>query len=159
LSATATNDQIRLDWTSSLDATNYNVKRSTTSGGPYTIITSTSSTNGTDTNVLAGLTYYYVISAVDQFGESTNSTQASAMIVARQPVISMPILQGANLVLSGTGGVPTASYYVLSSTNLTLAPAQWSAIGTSSFDNSGRFSFTNILDPWVPQLFYMLQTP
>lgn len=159
LTATATNNQIRLVWNSSVGATNYNVKRSTTSGGPYTNVVSTNATNYTDTSVPIGLTYYYVASAVDQFGESTNSTQASAMIVPRHPVISLPIFQGANLILSGTGGVPTASYYVLNSSNLALPPAQWTLIGTSSFGNGGSFSFTNTLDPTVPQLFYLLQTP
>jgi hypothetical protein len=140
-------------------ATNYNVKRSTTSGGPYTNITSTSATNYTDNTVLVAPTYYYVVSAVDQFGESTNSTQASGMIVPRHPLISTPIFQGANLILSGTGGVPTVSYYVLSTTNLALLPAQWTPIGTGSFDNSGNFSFTNSLSPTIPQVFYLLQTP
>lgn len=159
LTATATNNQIRLVWNSSVAATNYNVKRSTTSGGPYTNIISTSATNYTDTGILIGPSYYYVVSAVDQFGESTNSTQASAMIVLRHPIISTPIFQGSNLILSGTGGVPTASYYVLTSTNLGLPPAEWTPIGTSSFDNSGNFSFTNSFGPTVPQLFYLLQTP
>lgn len=159
LTATPTNNQIRLVWNSSVAATNYNVKRSTTSGGPYTNIVSISGTNFVDTSVLIGPIYYYVASAVDQFGESTNSAQASAIIVPRHPLISTPIFQGANLILSGTGGVPTASYYVLSSTNLALPSAEWTPIGTSSFDNGGNFSFTNTLDPSVPQLFYLLQTP
>lgn len=159
LTATATNNQIRLVWNSSVAATNYNLKRAITTGGLYTNVASSSGTNYTDTNVLAGITYYYVVSAVDQFGESTNSTQASAIIVARRPLISTPAFQGANLILSGTGGVATASYYVLSSTNLALPPAQWTAIGTSYFDKSGNFSFTNALDQTVPQVFYLLQTP
>ena len=159
LTAAPTNNQIRLAWNSSVAATNYNVKRSTSSGGPFTNIASTTATNSTDTNVLIGITNYYVVSAVDQFGESTNSTPASAMIVPRHPLISMPVFQGTNLILSGTGGVPTASYYVLSSTNVALPPAQWTAIGTSYFDITGNFSFTNNLDPTVPQLFYLLQTP
>jgi hypothetical protein len=159
LTAVPTNNQIRLVWGSSVAATNYNVKRSTASGGPYTNIVSTNATNYTDASILIGPTYYYVVSAVDQFGESTNSLEASAMIAPRHPLISTPIFQGASMILSGTGGVPTALYYVLSSTNLALPPAQWTPSGTSSFDNSGNFGFTNTVDPTVPQLFYLLQTP
>src|SRR5579862_5008625 len=36
LAATAGNQQISLTWTASSGATSYNVKRSTTTGGPYT---------------------------------------------------------------------------------------------------------------------------
>src|SRR5262249_19880332 len=57
------------------------VKRSTTGGGPYTTITTTSATNFTDTIVAIGSTYFYVASALDQFCQSTNSLPASASLV------------------------------------------------------------------------------
>jgi hypothetical protein len=88
LAATPTNSQIRLVWNSSVAATNYNIRRSTTSGGPYTAISSTSSTNFTDGTVTAGPIYYYVVSAVDSFGESTNSSQASATLADPGYVLS-----------------------------------------------------------------------
>jgi DNA-binding beta-propeller fold protein YncE len=78
LLATATHGQVSLTWSTSIGATNYNVKRSPSSGGPYTIIVSTSATSYTDTNVFNGATYYYVVSAVNGGGESPNSAQASA---------------------------------------------------------------------------------
>ncbi len=81
LSATPTNSQIKLLWNSSVAATNYNVKRSTTSGGPYSTIASTANTNFADTTVTIGPTYFYVVSAIDQFGESTNSLPAGATLV------------------------------------------------------------------------------
>lgn len=70
---------IGLSWDPSVGATTYNVKRSTTNGGPYTTISSTAGTNYTDTGVASGTTYYYVVSAEDQFGESTNSTPVAAL--------------------------------------------------------------------------------
>jgi fibronectin type 3 domain-containing protein len=79
LTATAGNAQVSLSWTSSSGATNYNVKRSTTSGGPYTTIaTGITATTYTDTGLTNGTTYYYVVSAVNAGGESPNSNQASA---------------------------------------------------------------------------------
>ena len=60
-------------------ATSYNVKRSTTDGGPYTTIASgVTTTSYTNTGLTNGTTYYYVVSAVNSVGESGNSNQASA---------------------------------------------------------------------------------
>jgi hypothetical protein len=70
--------QVSLTWSTSPGATSYNVKRSTSSGGPYTTIVNTSSTSYTDTSVLDGTTYYYVVSAVGAGGEGPNSPQVSA---------------------------------------------------------------------------------
>jgi len=80
LTATATSGQVVLTWTasSSSGVTNYNVKRSPSSGGPYTIIGSTPSTTYTDTNVMNGTTYYYVVSALNAGGEGPNSAEVSA---------------------------------------------------------------------------------
>ncbi|MDE3100575.1 MAG: hypothetical protein KGJ88_13985, partial [Verrucomicrobiota bacterium] len=78
LTATAGNAQVALSWTASSGATSYNVKRATTSGGPYTTITNVSSTSYTDSSVINGTTYYYVVSAVNSAGESANSSEASA---------------------------------------------------------------------------------
>jgi Carbohydrate binding module (family 6)/F5/8 type C domain len=71
--------QVTLNWTASAGAMSYNVKRSMTNGGPYAVIAS----NLTGTNYLdAGLTnlttYYYVISALNDAGESANSAQVSS---------------------------------------------------------------------------------
>jgi len=79
LTATAGNAQASLTWTASAGATGYNVKRATTSGGPYTTVaTGVTGTTYTNTALTNGTTYYYVVSAVNSAGESTNSAQASA---------------------------------------------------------------------------------
>jgi hypothetical protein len=79
--------QISLTW-SAVSGSNitYNVKRSTTSGGPYTILANTILTSYTDTNVLGGMTYYYVVSAVGVGGEGADSTER--MVVA--PLAPVP---------------------------------------------------------------------
>ena len=78
LSATAGGTQVVLSWSASTGATNYNVKFSTTNGGPYITIGSTATTSYTNTGLANGTTYYYVVSAANSFGESTNSVQISA---------------------------------------------------------------------------------
>ena len=73
------NNQVALSWNGSTGATFYKVKRSTVSGGPYTIVAgAVSNTTYTDTTVSNGTIYYYVVSAVNLSGESANSTQVQA---------------------------------------------------------------------------------
>jgi hypothetical protein len=158
LTATVTNAQVKLAWNDSVGAMNYNLKRSISSVGPFTnLVTTTASTNYTDSAVALGSTYYYVVSAVDSFGESTNSSRAIASLPL--PLIATPLLQSGQLVLSGSGGQPGKPYYVLGSTNLSLPATQWTYIRTNSFDGNGSFRFTNSQDPSSPQFYYLLQMP
>jgi hypothetical protein len=79
LTATPGNNQVSLTWNASSGATSYNVKRATTSGGPYaTIAPGVTTTSYTDTTAVNGTTYYYVVSAVNAAGESANSSEVSA---------------------------------------------------------------------------------
>jgi fibronectin type 3 domain-containing protein len=82
LTATAGNLQVVLTWSASSGATSYNVKRATTTGGPYTTISSPATTSYTDSAVSNSTAYYYVVSAVNSGGESANSSQVSATPVA-----------------------------------------------------------------------------
>ena len=61
-------------------ATSYTVKRSLTTGGPYTDFTQSgiTGTSYIDTGLTNGTTYYYVVTASNASGESGNSNQASA---------------------------------------------------------------------------------
>jgi beta-lactamase superfamily II metal-dependent hydrolase len=111
LVATAGNLQVGLTWNASAGATGYNVKRSTSSGGPYsTIAPNIAPTNYTDATVANGTTYYYVVTALNGADESGPSNQASALPSAPPPVGSLAkvyfidIGQGAStLIVSPTG--------------------------------------------------------
>ena len=76
--AVDTSLRIDLAWMGSQEAASYNVKRSTTHLGPYTTIASSTDSSYTDSGLTNGVTYYYVVSAVNTNGESANSTEASA---------------------------------------------------------------------------------
>ncbi|WP_312421848.1 fibronectin type III domain-containing protein [Anaerospora hongkongensis] len=85
LVATAGDSQVTLSWDAVTGATGYNVKRSTTAGGPYTTIASNvSGTSYVDTGVVNGTTYYYVVTAITADGESANSNEASATPTATE---------------------------------------------------------------------------
>ncbi len=91
LKATAGNAQVNLTWNASAGATMYNLKRSTTSGGPYSTVASPTPTNYSDTSVTNSTTYYYVVSAVNSSGESANSTQVSATPAAATANVTITI--------------------------------------------------------------------
>jgi hypothetical protein len=82
LLAAAGNAQVQLSWAAAADATSYNVKRSSLSGGPYTLLTNVATAAYADTNVVNNRTYFYVVSAVNTNGESTNSSPVSANTLA-----------------------------------------------------------------------------
>jgi fibronectin type 3 domain-containing protein len=74
---------VNMTWTPSTasDVTQQRVYRGTTSGGPYTLvrtITNNTTSAVTDTGLVNGTTYYYVMRAFDGTAESTNSNQSSA---------------------------------------------------------------------------------
>ena len=79
LTVTTNFGQVTLTWSSVAGATGYNVERAPSSGGPYVIIaTNISATTFTDTTVVNGTTYYYVVTALDAGGESPPSNEVSA---------------------------------------------------------------------------------
>jgi hypothetical protein len=77
--------KMQLNWTDT-GAHHYNVYRSTTQGGPYTFIASTTSTYSvyTDYGLTTGETYYYVVrEAALNSDELCQSNEASATLSAR----------------------------------------------------------------------------
>ena len=83
LTATSGDGDVSLAWSASPGATGYNVKRASTSGGPYTTIgTAVPAAQFNDTDVTNGQRFFYVVSALNTQGESANSSEASANPVA-----------------------------------------------------------------------------
>ncbi len=82
LTAAAGTGQVVLSWTAVTSATSYTVQRSTTSGGPYsTVASGVTGTTYTDSSVSNGMSYYYVVSAVNANGQSTDSAEAHATML------------------------------------------------------------------------------
>ncbi len=118
LTATAGNAQVALSWTASSGATSYTVKRATTSGGPYTnVATGVTATGYTNTGLTNGTAYYYVVSASNSAGESSNSAQASATPTTGTQVPAAPAgltatAGNAQVALSWTASSGATSYTV-----------------------------------------------
>jgi fibronectin type 3 domain-containing protein len=70
--------RVSLTWAAGVNASAYNVKRATASGGPYaTVATGVAGTAFTDTGLASGITYYYVVTASNPHGESAPSNEAA----------------------------------------------------------------------------------
>ncbi|MBW8863869.1 MAG: hypothetical protein JF609_02905, partial [Verrucomicrobia bacterium] len=113
LTAAPGNNQVALSWNALFGATSYNLKRSTTSGGPYTMIspvTTVVTTNWTDTTASNGMTYYYVVSAATPFiatGETANSSMEAVVTLPTPPPMPVagynsPMYAGMTLYLTAS---------------------------------------------------------
>ncbi|MNP08211.1 Endoglucanase 5 precursor [compost metagenome] len=93
VTATAGDSTVTLSWTASSGATSYNVNQATASGRPYTTIaTNVTATSYVNNGLSNGVTYYYVVTAVNTNGESGASSEVSAQPVAG-PIVSGLVLQ------------------------------------------------------------------
>lgn len=69
--------RIDLSWSNQANSTSYDVLRSTTSGGPYTLVGTTSNTAFSDTSGLTnGDTYFYVVQPLNGTAQVCQSNQA-----------------------------------------------------------------------------------
>ena len=142
LMATAGNAQVSLSWTASNGATLYYVRRSATSGGPYTQISAPSATSYTDTGLTNGTTYFYVVSAYNSAGQSANSSEVSATPTAPSTPPAVPAnLQAtagnAQVSLSWTASSGATSYHLKRSTTSGSGYTQIAAPTATSYTDTG----------------------
>jgi hypothetical protein len=100
----------------------------------------------TDTGVAANLAVFanFALNGPGTFTQPTSIT-------------SFSLMNGSNLVVSGTNGQSGDAYYLLQSTNLMLPIRQWNTVGTGVLSADGRFTitYTNVVTG-RPQQFYRL---
>ena len=137
-----------LNWiavTGAADVLSYNVKRSTIYNGTYTTIaTNVGLISFTDTNVSNGTTYYYVVSAVNSLGESSDSTPASVVPQTYYQVNSgggkaSPFMADA-FFSGGTAGSTSATIDMSGVTD----PAPQAVYQTERWNNN-TYTFTNLI--------------
>ncbi len=156
LVATAGSNSVTLTWSPSATATGYNVKRALVSGGENTTNANITTTGYTDRQATNGTTYYYVVSAVNGFGESPNSAEVSATPQAPSFVIVTTNVFSDNFSgstlnsTSPTAPAPTStSYELISSKSWNPTPAhsaghlQFGIASTSSGSLEVQARFAN----------------
>src|SRR5271156_4899654 len=139
LAAAPGSAQVTLSWAASSGATGYNVQRSTTTGGPYTQISTTTVTNFTDTGLTNGTKYFYVISAFNSVGQSANSSEVNATPAPLAPTTPTGLAAtagNAQVSLTWNASSAATSYHVKRSTS-SGAEMQISAPASNSFIDTG----------------------
>ena len=153
--ALARDHQVLLLWQGVPFATAYNLKRGTLSGGPYVAIT-----NGVvgaslaDSAVSNGTTYYYILTATNQIGESTDSPEVIATPV---PAVASTISASVSASKITVSWPAAYAGWVLQTNTVGLGnPAAWG-------DVPGSFSYSQMSfpanGPGNPTEFFRLRHP
>jgi len=152
VNTTAGNGQVGLSWTAGSGDVTYNVKKSTTNGGPYTTITGSpiSQTNYTSTSLTNGTPYYYVVSANNAGGvEGPNSSQATgtpAPTVPSPPTTVTAVAGNTQATVTFSGA--TANGSAITGYTVTSSPGGFTGTGTTSpitvtgLTNGSSYTFT-----------------
>jgi len=74
---------------------------------------------------------------------SLNTAGTISVVPNTTPLIGNFSILGSGLVLSGTGGVGNASFYLLGSSSIATPLSNWTRLYTGQFDSGGNFHFTN----------------
>ena len=140
LTGTASNTEVALKWNSVPGATGYRVKRATSSGGVYTTIaTNAPATNHVDVTVTNGVTFYYIITALNAYGESAPSNLASVPV----PFPKLTAQAGAaNVTLVWSN---SASPLKLNSTTNLQPPVSWLPVTNAPLFQNGLWQIV-----WFP---------
>ncbi|MEI6607560.1 MAG: Ig-like domain-containing protein, partial [Verrucomicrobiota bacterium] len=153
LKATPGDTQATLAWPAFPGASGYNLRRSITPGGPYTVVIPVAGTTCTDTELTNGTTYYYVVTATTGTGETNNSAEVSVIpsavdaglssVVAYLPEVWSDGSSASTITvtLRNGGGIPAAGKLVtLTHTSGTGSPVLNTTTGTT--DGNGMATFT-----------------
>ena len=136
LVATAGN-QITLAWTPALAAISYNLKRAASIGGPFTTISNVLLAAFTDASVMVGSNYFYVVSAVNSFGEGANSPPA-AVTACNSPATPANVTATASTsaIVVRWNQVSSATSYAVSRFTRNTPPATIATVTSTNFTDT-----------------------
>jgi fibronectin-binding autotransporter adhesin len=90
---------------------------------------------------------------------NVNGSIRVSAVTPAQPEFNPPAISDGNLVLSGSGGAPGASYTVLSSMDAAAPLNQWTQVATGTFDATGGYSNAIPINQSEPRRFYLIRIP
>jgi hypothetical protein len=144
-----------LSWNASATATNYYVKRSTTSGNGYVAIATNLSLTFTNNGLVNGTLYYYSVSAVNSSGEGGNSSEVSARPTSFAPVTLSVISSASRIHLSWPADHTGWSLQAQTNSLASGLGTNWSDVAGSTHTNHFIVPFDMINDT----VFFRLARP
>lgn len=147
LTPSAGSAKVYLNWDASTSgATGYVIKRATTSGGTYAAVGSSANNNFTDTNVANCSNYYYVVTATNSIGSSSNSTEAGAILGAFALAVNSGGSAAGQFVADAfvTGGTVGATVATTIDTSGLTAPAPQAVYQAERYGNF-TYTFTGLI--------------
>ncbi|HXI18573.1 MAG TPA: hypothetical protein VNM48_19585 [Chloroflexota bacterium] len=132
---------MKLSWTPSTGASGYKVQRALQSGGPYTTIERPTAAAYTNTNLVNGTAYYYVVTAVVNGVESSLSQEVSAtpQALPSSPYRLTATAGDTRVLLEWGASARAANYEVWRS----AGGAAWSKVSTQTALNFTDTGLTN----------------
>ena len=139
----ATSGKPMLTWDAVDGATSYRVYRATSQNGPYRLLGSVTTTTYVNTGAKDGVTYYYMVTAVNDSGESAFSNTVSGQNKAVTPKPAAPVVKIGN---SATSGKPmltwnavsgATSYKVYRATSQNGTYSLLGSVTTTTYVNTG----------------------
>jgi len=139
LTATGGTGQVSLAWTAVSNATSYNVYYATASGVTTANGTKIAATSNSyvQTGLLAGTTYYYIVTALNSAGESVASAQVSASTAVAPPVPTVP---AAPTGVNAVGGTKQATISWPAVSGATSYNLYWSKISGVTTANGTKIA-------------------
>ena len=142
LSVIAGNAKAYLSWDASASgATGYKVKRAAASGGPYSLVASPATNIYTDAGVSGCASFYYVVSATNSAGESTNSAEATVTVPPYQVAVNSGGSAAVQFLADTyfTGGTQAGAVTATIDTGSVTNPAPQAVYQTERY---GNFTYT-----------------
>ena len=147
LTATAGDSQVMLGWSASAGATGYNVKRGIAAGGPYTVLAqNVTAATYTDKTTQNGTPYFYVVSAVNSAGESSNSKEATATPIG-QTVTGRIAIDTVSDLAAISSAAPLGLFtldFRMPGTTIPIVSRQVSLVPVGGSSPFGTFSAANV---------------
>ena len=94
---------------------------------------------------------------IDEVRISNAALAPGEFLAAPRPGIANANVAGANLILKVTRGQPGATCYLLQSGNPSQPVTAWPAVGAKVFDTNGNCSFTPVVNPASPPVFFSVR--
>ncbi len=136
---------ITLSWNTTPSAVSYNIYRAMALTGPYTNLASSVLPTYADSNAISGMTYFYQVSAISSFGESSNSVAAStyACVPPAIPSGVTTVAQSQQVIISWNPVPGATSYSVARARPATPFSIIATGVTSTSYSDSNVFIGTN----------------